>query len=187
MISIKKFFALLAIFILFLSIYNSKNLRLDASSDTLILKNDKTFEYFQYYNEIFPSRNFLVLAVKAKNQIDEEYIDDLNKVVKEINKISNVDSVFSILNAPILLLNNLSLVDLSQGETENINNSKYKLDSILDEFSNSPLFKDQIINSNKDLSSIIIYTKKNYEYEKIKNKRNELLKKNKDIINIDSL
>tara|TARA_B110000196_G_scaffold84134_1_gene72708 strand:- start:116 stop:2515 length:2400 start_codon:yes stop_codon:yes gene_type:complete len=187
MISIKKFFVLLAIFILFLSIYNSKNLRLDASSDTLILKNDKTFEYFQYYNEIFPSRNFLVLAIKAKKQIDEEYIDGLNKVVKEINKITNVDSVFSILNAPILLLNNLSLIDLSQGETENINNSKYKLDSILDEFSNSPLFKDQIINSNKDLSSIIIYTKKNYEYEKIKNKRNELLKKNKDIINIDYL
>ena len=51
MISIKNFFLFLAISILSLSIYYAKNLRLDASSDTLILKNDETFEYFQYYND----------------------------------------------------------------------------------------------------------------------------------------
>ena len=79
------------------SIYFSQNLKLDASSDTLIMKNDKTFEYFKYYNDVFPSRNFLVLAIESENIIDSKYIvarafkklpeiyQTLNKIQKELN------------------------------------------------------------------------------------------------------
>ena len=49
-------------------------------------------------------------------------------------------------------------------------NSDYELKNILDEFSNNPIYKNQIINSSKDISSIIIYLKKNTEYLKIKEK-----------------
>ena len=33
-----------------------KNFRIDASSDTLVAKNDKDFEYFNYYQSIFPKQ-----------------------------------------------------------------------------------------------------------------------------------
>ena len=59
-----------------ISIYFTKYLKLDASADSLILQNDKTFEYFQYYNEIFPSKSFLVLAIKSSKVIDQKYIDN---------------------------------------------------------------------------------------------------------------
>ena len=61
-------------------IYNSLNFKLDASSDTLILQNDEDFQYFKYYNEIFPNKNFLVLAVKSNKIIDQEFIDSINKI-----------------------------------------------------------------------------------------------------------
>ena len=59
----KKFiFTTIAFLILFFFIFHSQYFKLDASSDTLILQNDKSFKFFNYYNEIFPSKNFLILA-----------------------------------------------------------------------------------------------------------------------------
>ena len=55
---------------LLLSIFFIQNFRIDASSDTLVAQNDEEFKYFNYYNKIFTSENFLVLAVKKKGDID---------------------------------------------------------------------------------------------------------------------
>ena len=52
-----------------------------------------------------------------------------------------------------------SLSDLASRKIININNSNDNLNLILNEFSTSPLYKDQIINTNQNISSIIIYLK----------------------------
>ena len=184
MLSIRKFLVFLSIILIALCVYYSKNFKLDASSDTLILKNDNTYKFYEYYNTIFPSKNFLVLAIKTKNVIDKKYIKNINILKNKINQVEGVESTFSIVDAPILLLNNLTLSNLSNQEIQNINNSDNNLNSILDEFSNSPIFKDQIINSKKNISSIIIYIEKNELYENLKKERN---KKNIDSINFKKI
>ena len=166
----KIFLSIISIIILTICIYGSKDFRIDSSSDTLILENDKSFKYYQYYNEIFPSKKFLVLAIKSSKKINEEYIQSLNLLNNKINKIKNVNSTFSIVDAPILLLNNLSLSDLASREIMNINNSKDNLNLILNEFSTSPLYRDQIINTNQNISSIIIYLKDDKKLKKLKKK-----------------
>ena len=65
----------------------------------------------------------------------------------------------------------MNLSDLSNSEVKNINNTKHDLKLVLNEFSTSPIFKDQIINGRKNISSIIIYIKNNKNYEIIKQKR----------------
>ena len=160
------------------------NLRLDASSDTLILKNDKSFEYYKYYNNIFQAKNFLVLAIKSNELINADYIETLNKIQIKIEKIKGIESTFSILNAPILLSNNSNLSDLGNQKIQKISNSLINLDLILDEFSKSPIFKNQLINKDKNVSSIIIFLEKNIEFEKIKiekNKNKNLKAKNVDL------
>ena len=68
--SFSRFFSIFIVLILgIFFIYNSLNFKLDASSDTLILQNDEDFKYFNYYNEIFPNKNFLVLALKSNKTI----------------------------------------------------------------------------------------------------------------------
>ena len=166
----KIFLLIISIIIIIICIYFSKDFRIDSSSDTLIQKNDQSFKYYQYYNEIFPSKKFLVLAVKSSKKINEEYIESLNLLNSNIKKIKNINSTFSIVDAPILLLNNLSLSDLTSREMININNSKDNLNLILKEFSTSPLYKDQIINIDQNISSIIIYIKDDQKLKKLKKK-----------------
>ena len=76
---IKPFSILFAFILGIFFIYNSLNFKLDASSDTLILQNDEDFKYFNYYNEIFPNKNFLVLALKSNKIIGFEALVRWNK------------------------------------------------------------------------------------------------------------
>ena len=174
----RKFYILIGLIVLFFFIYHAKNFKLDASSDTLILQNDESFQYFNFYNNIFPSKNFLVLAVQSKNIIDNLYIKNINKLKNDIEKVSGVESIYGIINIPILFSNNIKLTQLSEDSIETINDTQIDLDIILKEFSENPIFKDQIININKDVSAIIIYLKKDEEFFNIKRIKNEIEKNN---------
>ena len=175
---LKKYLLLvISLIILIIFFYHSQKFKLDASSDTLILQNDEDFKFFKYYNSIFKNNNFLILAIKSDKIIDESYINKIKKLKNEFLNIKGIDSTFSIIDAPILLSNNIKLQDL-KNEIETIQNSEIDLNIILDEFSNSPLFSNQIINKDKNISSIIIYLDENYEFDEIKNKRDNYYKNN---------
>jgi len=174
--SIKNYFLIAAIFFLIFNLFYLNDLKIDASSDTLILQNDKSFQYFEYYNQIFPSRNFLVLAIQSNNKIDANYIKNINLIQNKLKNIEGIESTFSLVNTPILLLNNTTLADLANKEILTINNSKINLDLILNEFSSSPIFNNQIINDAQTVSSIIIYLKKDSNFSEIKKKRKKIIK-----------
>ena len=179
------FFAILVL--LFFSNF-IKNFKIDASSDTLILQNDEDFKYFNYYNKVFPTKNFLVLAISSNEIIDENYIKKINTLKNKLMKIKEIDSIFSIVDAPILLTNNLQLTDL-KNTIENINNTEISLSNVLKEFSNNPLYVNQIISQDKKISSLIIYLKRDQIFLKLKENKNlsssnlNEYKKNKDIQN----
>ena len=79
-----------------------KNFRIDASSDTLVAKNDQDFLYYNSYSKLFASENFLVLAVKNDGEIDSKFVEKFEFLSKEILKIKKVKRVFSFIDAPIL-------------------------------------------------------------------------------------
>ena len=109
MLSIRNYFLIAAILFLIFNLFYSKNFRIDASSDTLILQKDKSFQYFEYYNQIFPSKKFLVLAIKSNKKIEENYIKNINLIKNKLKNIEGIESTFSIVDAPILLINNSTL------------------------------------------------------------------------------
>ena len=69
----KNYQFLLILFTILITIFSAiyvKDFRIDASSDTLVAKNDKDFQYYKYYQNIFPTKNTLVIAVESENEID---------------------------------------------------------------------------------------------------------------------
>jgi len=145
-----------------------KKFRIDASSDTLVAKNDQDFLYYNNYSKLFTSENFLVLAVKNDNEIDSKFVEKFEFLSKEILKIKKVKRVFSFIDAPILFLNNTSLNSLSTDNIDTIQNSNYNLEKVIKELSINPIYKDQIINNDSNVFSLIIYLDKNLEIEKAK-------------------
>ena len=183
------FLTFTAFLILLFFSFHSQNFRLDASSDTLILQNDKNFKYFNYYNIIFPTKNFLVLAIKSEKIIDIDYINQIKIIKNKLEKIKGIESIFSIIAAPILLLNELKLSDLANKEIQTLDNSQIDINKALNELSKSPIFHNQIINTDKTVSSMIIYLEKNDDFFEIKKQKEHYSKLNnqEDIANYNNL
>jgi len=181
------FFTTIALVIFFLSIFFIQNFRIDASSDTLVSQNDKEFEYYNSYSKLFKSENFLILAIENKNEIDKEFINNFESISSKILKLELVTKVFSFIDAPILFLNNISLSNLNSNKIENLRNSNLEINDVIKEFTNNPVYVDQIINKEATVFSIIIYLKKNLELIKAKENYENLIISKKEYLEIKTI
>ncbi len=180
MFKIQKFlFSLIILFFLFILSFYIKDFRIDASSDSLVSQNDEDFLYYNYYQNIFPSNNSLVIAVESQDKINKKLLNEIKNISDKINVLPEVESVFSINQAPILFLNNTNLIDLSNNNYETIINTKYDIKDVLKEFSESPIYSDQIINNKQNVTSLIISLKENSKVKDIKKNKKKYLENNK--------
>ena len=169
----KIFFSIIVFLVLIFSTIYIKDFRIDASSDTLVAQNDEDFKYFNYYSKIFPTKNSLVIAIKSNKEIDKNLLILIESLSNKIEKIPEVSSVFNINKAPILFLNQTNLIDLSNNNYETIINTDLEIKEVLNEFVESPIYSNQIINDKKNITSLIIFLKPN--------KKLLDLKENKDL------
>ena len=188
---------------LFFASFYIKDFRIDASSDSLVSQGDEDFKYFSYYQDLFPTKNSLVIAIKSNDKVDKLLLTEIEKISKKLSVLPEVYSVFNINKAPILLLNETNLLDLANNNYETIIDTNLEIKDVLNEFAKSPIYSDQIINKNKNITSIVIFLNENNKaldlkenknlylsqgkYYSIKTEidkeRNELIKKIRNIIN----
>ena len=160
--------------------YNSKNFRLDASSETLLLEGDPDLKYLNEITERYGAREFLILTHTPKEKmISSNSINNLKNLKSKIENLDWVHSVVTILDIPLLNNSDSSLVERIQ------NFSTLKTEGIdkelgFKEILNSPVFKNFVISEDGKTSGIIVYLKSNKPVKKFKNK--EELEQHKDRI-----
>ena len=169
-------FALLLITLCFFS-YNSKNFKLDASSETLLIEGDPDLKYLNEINDRYGAREFLVLTYTPKlSMIDENSIKNLSKLKNEIEKLKWVHSVITLLDIPLLNSSDEPLIERLQNystlKSEGINKERG-----FSEILNSPVFRNFVISEDGKTSGIIVYLKSK-DNKQFKNKKEEELYKN---------
>ena len=172
---------LIILFILSLcfSSFYIKDFRIDASSDSLVSQGDEDFKYFSYYQDLFPTKNSLVIAIKSNDKIDKLLLTEVEKISKKLSALPEVYSVFNINKAPILLLNKTNLLDLANDNYETIIDTNLAIKDVLNEFAKSPIYSDQIINENKNITSIVIFLNENNKALDLKENKNIYLSQGK--------
>ena len=157
----------------------SKDFRLDASSETLLIENDPDLKYLREITERYNSKEFLVLTYTPKEDIiSQNSINNLLSLKYKIQSLKWVHSVITILDIPLLNSTDKTLNERLQ------NFSTLKSDGIdkvkgFNEILNSPVFKNFVISEDGKTSGIIVNIKKNEIPENIKNKKElELFKDN---------
>ena len=171
--------SILLIFSLFFASFYIKDFRIDASSDSLVSQGDEDFKYFSYYQDLFPTKNSLVLAIKSNDKIDKSLLTEIEKISKKLSALPEVYSVFNINKAPILLLNKTNLLDLANDNYETIIDTNLAIKDVLNEFAKSPIYSDQIINENKNITSIVIFLNENNKALDLKENKNLYLSQGK--------
>ena len=118
--------------------YHSKDFRLDASAETLVLEGDKDLKYSRLIDSRYALNDYLVVAVTPKIDLfADRTITRLSRLQGELEKLEGINSINSILNVPLVESPPVSIKDLSKFETLRSPTVDKALARI--EFSNSPL------------------------------------------------
>ncbi len=156
---------LIGLFIVF-SI-SSRNFQLDASSDTLILDDDKDLKKYREILNTYSSKDFLILTLTNNDRIiTKDNLFLIKTLTSEIKNLGWVDSVQSILDVPLLSVNNQSLSDLVN-EILTIESPNIDLADAENEITESPIFKNLILSEDSTTTGIIVYFKRDNDYESL--------------------
>ncbi|MDC1246104.1 MMPL family transporter [Pelagibacteraceae bacterium] len=164
----KSIFILLLITLLSFG-YFSKDFRLDASSDALLIEGDPDLEYLKEINERYGSKEFLVLTYTPnEGMVTASSINNLLSLKYKIQSLDWVHNVITLLDIPLLSNSEAPLQErLEKFKTlkdENVDTER-GFKEILD----SPVFKNFVISEDGKTTGIIVYIKEN-ELKNIKNK-----------------
>ncbi len=171
------FLILICLFVLFL--YNSKDFRLDASSETLLIEGDPDLKYLTEVNERYGSKEFLVLTYTPNEVItSDNSINNLLSLKYKIQSLEWVHSVITILDIPLLNIKDETLTEKLQ------NFSTLKSEGVdreegFNEILNSPVFRNFIISDDGKTSGIIVYIKEKTAESKFKNQKEKEIYRDK--------
>ena len=166
-----KFIFFILVFILLLSGIYSKDFRLDASSETLLIEGDPDLKYLSEINQRYGSKEFLVLTYTPNGEmISESSVNNLLSLKYKIQSLNWVHNVITILDIPLLNTKDETLNDKLQ------NFSTLKSDGVdrqqgFNEILNSPVFKNFIISEDGKTSGVIVYIKEKKTEPIFKNKK----------------
>ena len=162
--------------------YYSKDFRLDASSETLLIEGDPDLKYLKEISKRYGSKDFLILTYTPNdNMVSDSSINNLLSLKYKIQSLDWVYSVITLLDIPLLNSSDAPL-------QERLNNFKTLKDEDIDrergfnEILSSPVFRNFVISEDGKTSGIIVNLKKNEELKNIKEKSKNEIENLKDKI-----
>jgi uncharacterized protein len=177
----KAIFIILIIAILSFGYY-SKDFKLDASSETLLIEGDPDLAYLKEVSERYGSKDFLILTYTPnEGMVTDTSINNLLSLKYKIQSLNWVHSVITLLDVPLLNNSNAPLQERLEAfktlKDEDVNKERgFK------EILNSPVFRNFIISEDGKTSGIIVNIKEDIILENIENKTKEEVEKYKDQI-----
>ena len=153
--------------------YFSKDFRLDASSETLLIEGDPDLKYLKEVTDRYGSKDFLVLTYTPNDgMVSDTSINNLLSLKYKIQSLDWVHSVITLLDIPLLDNSDAPL-------QERLENFKTLKDEDVDkdrgfkEILDSPVFRNFVISEDGKTSGIIVNLKKNKELNDITKKSKE--------------
>ena len=139
-------------------------LAIDASTQTLLLENDKDLELWRDITKRYKIPNTLVIAYTPNSDLlSESSISTLAALSKDLAQIKGVKSVFSMLDAPLLLSSGLKFSDLL-GTIPTLKDSNASKEAIKAEFLSSPFYKNSLVSSDFKTTALLLTLEPNSGY-----------------------
>jgi len=160
--------------------YFSKNFRLDASSDTLLIEGDPDLKYLQEINKRYGAKEFLILTYTPKERmVSDSSINNLLSLKYKIQSLDWVHSVVTLLDIPLLNNKDLPLHERLEKFTT-LKDEGVDKERGYEEILNSPVFRNFVISEDGTTSGIIVYIKKDKTLKQLQGKNKSDIENYKD-------
>tara|TARA_B100001173_G_scaffold312087_1_gene331594 strand:- start:464 stop:2854 length:2391 start_codon:yes stop_codon:yes gene_type:complete len=177
----KVIFVLLIVAVLTFGNY-SKDFKLDASSETLLIEGDPDLAYLKEVSKRYGSKDFLILTYTPNEKmITDASINNLLSLKYKIQSLKWVHSVITLLDVPLLENSEAPLQERLK-DFKTLKDEEVNKERGFSEILNSPVFRNFVISEDGKTSGIIVYIKKNKDLENTKDKTKQQIEQQKEKI-----
>ena len=151
------------------------NFKLDASSDALVLENDESLKAYREAEDEFGDSSFLIITYEPNQELFSDYsINRIANLENDLKNIDGVDSVLSLLDAPIFFQPKVGLTQVADN-LKDLTFEDINLELAKDEIINNPIYKELIISNDGSVTAMQVVLRGNDEYDLLIKERYELL------------
>ena len=157
--------------------YRTRDFRLDASADTLILENDADLKFFRNVIKQYGSNSFLLLTYKPNEDLFSSHV--LNKIAAlrhDLKKINRIKSVNTILDVPLLRNPPVPIKELV-GNIKTLEDPNVDLELAQKELRKSLIYQELIISPTMKTTALQIVFDKDDAFSNIKIASSSLISK----------
>jgi uncharacterized protein len=157
--------------------FGAKYFRLDASAETLVLENDQDLKYARLINSRYGGSDFLALMFKPKEDLfSDRTLGTLGHLRDDLKHISNVESVLTILDVPLLESPPIPLEEIGS-TTRTLESPDVDKSLARKELKESPLYHDLLVSPDLKTMAILITFPRDQRYKDLLQQRNALHEK----------
>ena len=151
------------------------NFKLDASADSLTLEHDDDLNFSREVVQRYGSDNFLIVTFSPSQGVlfDQNNLDILAALRKELLQIEGIESVLSMLDVPLLYSPKIDITDLT-GELNTLMSEGVDKQLAKTEFLSSPIYKDVILSADGNTTGMMATLNLDETYLHLVSKRDSL-------------
>jgi predicted RND superfamily exporter protein len=156
--------------------YQLQGFHLDASSESLVLENDRALDYYRSISKRYGGSDFLVVAYTPKDAelFSEKALQQLDALHADLKTVEQVDSVYSVLDVPLLFSPPTSFSELAQGY-RTLRDDDADLSMARNEFiEENPVYKGMLVSPDGNTTALLIRLKRDEQYFTLLNRRDAL-------------
>jgi hypothetical protein len=147
--------------------WQARTFKIDASADTLLMRDDPDYIRTRIINRRFSPQEFLLIAYKPKNHplFSEQTFKEIDSLSLKLRRLKRVVAVRSILNVPLFELAEGGITSIKEPSTLTIEHNNYPLAQLKETFRGHPLYEDLLINKEQSATAIQVLFKSDKELE----------------------
>ena len=155
--------------------YHAKDFGLDASADSLMLEDDKDLQLYRQLDTRYPSLSLLIVTYTPSGDLfSDDSLSHLARLRDELRSLDEVDSVLSILDAPLVKSSDVPLQEMAD-KVQTLESPTADRERAIEELTESPIYQDLIISRDRQTAAVLVNLKSDPKYSDLQRARNELL------------
>ncbi len=160
--------------------FHARDFKLDASADSLLLEDDVDLKLFRKIHERYPSKDLLIVAYTPMSDLfSNKVLKDLERLRKQLEGVSEVDSIFTILDAPLFKSSDVPLEEMIN-DLPSLNDPNVDREKAKSELLNSPIYQGLIVSKDGNTTAIILSLVGDENLKKLLKLRDELRRKKRE-------
>lgn len=153
----------------------TKDFKLDASADSLLLDDDKDLKLFRETLDRYETKEFFFITFAPdENLFSANSIEQITRLRDELRALEPVDSVISMIDVPLIKQVEGSLSDIAEN-VRTIESGDVDLEKARQELLTSPIYNNLIISDDSSTTALQVNLKDHKAFRELQRERNRLL------------